>query len=390
MDNSFDRPAAEGGASEATVALKQFVQDFKGFEERVDAKLRTQDDRIARIDRKAATGPRPALGAARDAAPESKALAAYLRSGDDSGLRAAALETKDLVTADPTHGGYLVGGQTAETISTVRRAAGSLRSIANVVQVEGGVFETLIDRADLVTAWVTESDAATETAASSLDRVSIPLHELAAMPKASQRLLEDSAFDVEGWLAGSVAETFARAESAAFIGGDGVTRPKGLLGYELTASREWGKLGYVATGVAGGFDATDPSNDLITLIYDVGARYRANGTFVMNSQTAGFLRKLKDVEGRFLWGESLCVGEPSRLCGYPVVICEDMPDIAADTTPIAFGDFKAAYTIAERPGLHILRDPYSAKPHVQFYVSSRVGGAMVDFDAVRVLKFGVS
>ena len=390
VDHAAQPATGEPATGEPAAMLKQFVKDFRGFQDRIETKLKTQDDRIALVDRKAAAGPRPALGETVERAPEAKALSAYLRHGDESGLRAVSVEGKSLVTTDDAQGGFLVDATTSTEIASVRRAAGSIRSIANVVTVEGGVYDALIDRADLATAWVTEATPSAETAASTLARISITLHELAAMPKASQRLLEDSAFDVERWLAESIAETFARAESAAFINGDGVTMPKGLLSYELSAAGEWGKLGYVATGVAGGFDATDPANDLIDLIYAVGARYRANGAFVMNSKTAGAVRKLKDVDGRFLWGEGLCVGEPARLCGHPVVICEDMPDIATDATPIAFGDFAAAYTIAERPHMRVLRDPYSVKPHVQFYVSSRIGGAVVDFDAVRVLKFGVS
>jgi HK97 family phage major capsid protein len=138
------------------------------------------------------------------------------------------------------------------------------------------------------------------------------------------------------------------------------------------------------------FNSTDPADDIVDLVYSVDARYRANGAFVMNSTTAGAIRKMKDVDGRFLWADQMCEGQPARLFGYPVVICENMPSISADAFAIAFGDFQAGYTIAERPDLRILRDPYSAKPHVQFFVSSRVGGAVVDFDAIRLLKFGVS
>ena len=387
MDHSTDRSAP---STEAAAALTDFVKDFRGFQERLETRLRTQEDRIAQIDRKAAAVSRPALGAAAQPATETKALAAYLRSGDERALAEAAPEGKALITTDETQGGLLVATEAAAQIARVRRDAGSLRSIAHVVTIEGGSYEALVDHADLGTAWVDETTTPGETEAASVSRVSIPLHELAALPKASQRLLEDSAFDVETWLADSISATFSRAEAAAFVNGDGVTMPKGLLTYDHTTTGEWGKIGYVATGVAGGFDTTDPANDLIDLIYSLGARYRANGGFVMNSKTAGVIRKLKDVDGRFLWGESLCVGEPSRLCGYPLTICEEMPDIGPDATPIAFGDFRAGYTIAERPGMRILRDPFSAKPHVQFYVSTRVGGAVVDFDAIRLLKTGLS
>ena len=144
------------------------------------------------------------------------------------------------------------------------------------------------------------------------------------------------------------------------------------------------------TGTDGGFDATNPGDAIIDLVYALGAEYRANGTFVMNSKTAGAVRKLKDNDGRFLWSDGLTAGEPARLLGYPVMIAEDMPDIASDATAIAFGDFGAGYTVAERPDLRVLRDPFSAKPHVLFYATKRVGGAISDYAAIKLLKFGVA
>ena len=146
----------------------------------------------------------------------------------------------------------------------------------------------------------------------------------------------------------------------------------------------------MVTGTDGGFNASNPGDGLIDLVYALGARYRANGTFVMNSRTAGNARKIKDVEGRFIWTDSLASGEPARLLGYPVLICEDMPDIGVGSYSVAFGDFGAGYTVAERRDLRILRDPFSAKPHVLFYATKRVGGDVSDFAAIKLLKFGVS
>ncbi len=125
-------------------------------------------------------------------------------------------------------------------------------------------------------------------------------------------------------------------------------------------------------------------------MYSLGARYRANGSFVMNSKTAGEVRKMKDADGRFLWADSLAAGEPARLLGYRVLIAEDMPDIATDAAAIAFGDFEAGYTVAERPDLRILRDPFSAKPNVLFYATKRVGGDVSDYAAIKLLKFATS
>jgi HK97 family phage major capsid protein len=197
---------------------------------------------------------------------------------------------------------------------------------------------------------------------------------------------------VEGWLADAIAERFSRAENAAFVRGDGVDKPRGFLNYAIApvATAGWGAIGYHPTGAAGGFGGADPANAIIDLVYSLGAKYRANATFVMNSKTAGSVRKMKDADGRFIWAEPSSREQPAILMGYPVLTCEEMPDIAPDTTAVAFGDFRAGYTIAERPDLRILRDPYSAKPHVQFYSAMRVGGDVTDFSAIRLLKFGVA
>ena len=172
----------------------------------------------------------------------------------------------------------------------------------------------------------------------------------------------------------------------AFISGDGVDKPRGFMDHPKVenGSWAWGSLGYRATGLAGDLSA----DDIVDLVYALAAPYRANASFVMNSKTAGRIRKLKDADGRFLWSDGLAAGEPAQLMGYPVLVAEDMPDVATDSFALAFGDFRAGYTVAERPDLRILRDPFSAKPHVLFYATKRVGGDVSDFAAIKLLKFG--
>jgi HK97 family phage major capsid protein len=377
-------------AMEAKAEIGALVRDLKGFQERIEAKMKTHDDRIAMLDRKSAQ--RPAVATAADHAPHRKAIGDYLRHGDENGLRGLSVERKGLTTSVASEGGYLVDGQTAGRISNILRGAGSIRSVATIATVEAGVFEVLVDTGELETGWIVEGASPAETDATRIDKITIPLHELAAMPRASQRLLEDSAFDIEGWLAERIADKFARAENAAFTNGDGVDKPRGFLTHPQVpvANWAWGSLGYVATGAAGGFDATDPADAIVDLIYSLGAQYRGGAVFAMNSKTAGAVRKMKDAEGRFLWAESLSSDQPARLMGYPVVTVEDMPDIGPGAVAIAFGDFGAGYTIAEKSDVRILRDPYSAKPHVQFFASARVGGDVTDFAAIRLLKFSAA
>ena len=388
-----DNPALSGdhvsGVRDMKQAMSSFVSELKSFRDDIQSKLKQTEERLTMLDRKTTFAGRPHLAASPDAgAPHQKAFDAYLRSGDDDALRGLDLEGKAMSSAVAGDGGYLVDPQTAERVKSVLHATASIRSIASVVNVEATSFDVLVDHTDIGAGWATEAGPASETGTPQIDRISIPLHELSAMPKASQRLLDDSAFDIEGWLAGRIADKFARAEAAAFINGDGIDKPKGVLAHPKVDNDvwAWGNIGYVPTGIAGDLDP----DHIVDLVYALGAQYRGNASFVMNSKTAGVVRKLKDNDRRVLWSDGLAAGEPARLMGYPVVIAEDMPDGDTDAFAIAFGDFEAGYTVAERPDLRVLRDPFSAKPHVLFYATKRVGGDVSDFAAIKLLKFGVA
>jgi len=386
-------PGAAGPAEQMTEALAGFLQEFNGFQAEVTSALHQQEERLTMLQAKTMTYGRPALSTAVAMdEPHKKAFSAYLRHGDDEALRGLMLEGKALSTAVPGDGGFLVDPRTADTVKSMLVSTASIRSIASVVTVDASNFDVLIDRSDVGTGWVTETGSVTETATPLIERISIRLHQLAAMPKASQRLLDDSAFDVEGWLAEKIASRFIRSESAAFVNGDGVDKPKGFLlpAKVPNATWTWGNLGYVASGAAADFPTTNAVDCIVNLVYALAAPYRANATFVMNSKTAGAVRKMKDADGRFMWADGLAVAEPPRLMGYPVLVCEDMPDIAANAHAIAFGDFAAGYTIAERTDLRILRDPFSAKPHVLFYATKRVGGDISDYAAIKLLRFALS
>ena len=376
-------------AQDVAEAMTGFVTEFKGFQADLQTKLQQTEERLTMLDRKHMTAARPPLaGAVDQGAPHQKAFNAYLRSGDDDGLRGLELDGKSLSTAVNSDGGYLVDPATSDSVKSVLNATASIRSIASVVNVEATSYDVLVDHGDIGSGWATETSNLTETDTPTIDRITIPLHELSALPKASQRLLDDAAFDIEGWLASRIADKFSRAEAASFVNGNGVDKPKGFLAHTSVDNDVWvwGNLGYVPTGADG--DVTAES--IIDLVYALGAEYRANASFVMNSKTAGLVRKLKDNDGRFLWTDGLAAGQPAVLMGYPVLIAEDMPDATTDATAIAFGDFAAGYTVAERPDLRILRDPFSAKPHVLFYATKRVGGDVSDFAAIKLLKFATA
>ncbi|MEP2682528.1 MAG: phage major capsid protein [Sulfitobacter sp.] len=376
-------------AEEVRQAVSGFVSDFNGFRAEINTKLQQSEERIAMMDRKMTLPARSPLGGAIEQdAPHKKAFDAYLRNGDDDGLRGLELDGKSMSTAMNSDGGYLVDPQTSERVQSVLNSGASIRAIAAVVQVEATSYDVLVDHADVGAGWATESGGQAETDTPQIDRITVPLHELSALPKASQRLLDDSAFDIEGWLAGRIADKFARAEAAAFVSGDGIDKPTGFLSHPAVDNDvwSWGNLGYVPSGT----NANPEADAIIELVYALGAAYRKNAVFVMNSKTTAKVRKLKDTDGRFLWSDGLAAGEPARLMGYPVLVAEDMPDPATDAMAIAFGDFSAGYTVAERPDLRILRDPFSAKPHVLFYATKRVGGDVSDFAAIKLMKFGLA
>jgi len=389
MSDTNGHDGALSPAEDVRRAMSGFVAQMKGFQADIETKFSQTEERMNMLDRKTLNAARTPLAGATDVvAPHKKAFNAYVRSGDDDGLRGLHLEGKALSTAMNSDGGYLVDPQTSETVKSVLNTTASIRAIATVVNVEATSYDVLVDHTDVGAGWATEASIVGESATPQIDRITVQLHELSAMPKASQRLLDDSAFDIEGWLAGRIADKFARAEAGAFINGDGIDKPRGILAHPKVDNDVWvwGNLGYVPTGVSG--EVTPDA--IVEVVYALGAQYRANASFVMNSKTAGLVRKLKDMDGRFVWSDGLAAGEPARLMGYPVLIAEDMPDAGANAYAIAFGDFNAGYTIAERPDLRILRDPFSAKPHVLFYATKRVGGDVSDFAAIKLLKFGTA
>ena len=291
-------------------------------------------------------------------------------------------------------GGAIVPEQLASQIQNRLTDISPIRSIANVVNVSSADFTIPVNVRGSASRWSGESDDRNpETATPTIRPVKPTFGEVNAFPVVSNHLIDDSAYDIGGFITSNAATDFAEAEGAAFIAGNGTNKPTGFLAVapELSddATRTAGALQYMASGDAAGFPATDPADVLVDLVYSLRAGYRANASWVMNSKTAATVRKFKDSEGRFMWADSLAAGQPARLLGYPVVIAEDMPDIAANAFPIAFGDFKAGYTIADRTGTRLIRDEVTKKGFTGFYLSRRVGGIVTDDSAIKLLKVEV-
>jgi HK97 family phage major capsid protein len=265
-----------------------------------------------------------------------------------------------------------------------------IRAIASVRQVSAAVLKKPFSVSGPAVGWVAETAARPQTNTATLAELQFPTMELYAMPAATASLLEDAVVDLDQWISSEVEAAFAEQEGAAFVSGDGNSKPKGFLSYDKVAESawEWGKVGYTLTGVAGALPAEDASDVLIDTIYALKAGYRQNANWVMNRKTQAAIRKLKDGDGNYLWQPPAAPGQKAMLMGFPLVEAEDMPDIGNDATPVAFGDFGRGYLVVDRAGVRVLRDPYSAKPYVLFYTTKRVGGGVQDFDAIKLLKFG--
>ena len=358
-------------------ALEREDEDVAALKEEVAALK-------ARVDAQAIAGARPALSGAK--AEASPFVERYLRKGLEAGV-----ELKALSGVTDAAGGYAVPEELDQAIDKTLTAISPIRAIANVVKVGSAGYRKLVTTGGTPSGWVAETAGRPETGTPDFQEIAPPFGELYANPAASQAMLDDAAFDVEAWLAHEIATEFARAEGAAFVTGNGTNRPKGFLAEPLSAAldsvRAFGTLQFVSTGVAGGFPAEAPQDKLIDLVQALRSPYRQGAVFVMNSASAARIRKFKTDDGAFLWQPGLVAGQPDTLLGYPVVEAEDMPDIAADSLSIAFGNFKAGYLIAERSQTQILRDPFTNKPFVHFYATKRVGGQVMNSEAIKLLKF---
>ncbi len=368
LDSSFDLVTRMDSAEQGLEALRGDVDEVK-----------------SRLDRVGRAAVRPVIAAAGETAPSLELkgfVEGYLRSGRES-------EWKSLSGAVAADGGYAVPREIDAMIAARLRNISPIRAIAQVVQTGTAGYRKLITTSSAASGWVSETAARPVTGTPSFAEIVPPTGELYANPAASQAMLDDVQFDVPEWLAGEIATEFARAEGAAFVSGTGTNQPMGFLTGATSASvdsaRTFGTLQHIVSGNASGFD-TAPELKLIDLVQSLKAGHRQGASWVMNSKTLAAVRKLKATDGSFLWQPGVMEGQPNRLLGYPVVEAEDMPDIAANALPIAFGNFRAGYLIAERSATSILRDPFTNKPYVHFYATKRIGGQILDSDAIKVLK----
>lgn len=380
--------------------LNELSNAFVDFRQRNDARL---GDIEAALDESTVRAAALQINGGGSRQPVDRAytetFGSYFRKGsDEPDLRQAnatgyrATVHAAMSVADPSSGGYLAPTEWDRRVQEELLILSPMRRIADVRSTTVSAFSTLWNNRGFASGWVGETAARPETATASLDPIEFPAGEIYANPAITQRLLDDADFDVAAWLSSQVAQEFAIQEGIAFITGNGVNKPNGLLTYAPggvnAATHPGGALEVENSGSAAALGANDgaASDRLVQFLYNLATPYRRNGTFLMNSQTASAIARLKNGSGDYIWRDGFKAGEPATLLGRPVEIDETMPAIAAGTLPIAFGDFKRGYVINDRMGVRVLRDPYTAKPYVLFYTTKRVGGGLMDPNAIRLLK----
>lgn len=376
-------------ATDIAELLQKQGDAFEEFQAKNSARMRNIETELGNIVKKA-NRPGASLSAfdSSEDKEHKQAFMDYMRTG-----READLERKSMATNADPDGGYLVPRQIDSEITKVLRELSPMRQIARVAQVESGDFSMLHSVGGTGYSWVGEEASRPQTGTPRFNEIKPVIGEIYAMPPITQKLLDDSGFDLETWLMDELSEVFAAGEGAAFITGDGINKPRGIITNSIASTADGTRsetaLQYVASGAAGAFAGSNPADKLVHLVHSLKPRYRKGASWLLNTNSLEQVRTLKDGQGNYIWRAGVEAGQPDALLGYPVFEDENMPDIAADSLSIAFGNFQRGYTIVDR-NTTMLRDPFTAKPYVLFYTTKRVGGAMRDFRAIKLMKFAAS
>lgn len=418
-DQRLAEIAAKGTASADVVAKVEAanadITKIRAEVEQLNTKLRATEDLVARIEtlgRRVEDEPARkerahaldffALVASRrqQVAPETvsdtqleqyrlygRGFRQYVRRGIDAvsqDIRAAMT-----VGTDP-EGGYLVPPDLTGRIATLLYETSPMRSVCSVSQTSRKEKKGRNDLDEAGGGWTGETTTPTETGSPKLGEWQIPIHDQFAEPRVTQDELDDADFDVDGWLTRKIADKLARLEATANVGGNGIAKPRGFTTYAagVPSASAWNVIEQVNTGAAGAFAAAPNGGDVfLTTIGKLKVGYRARARFAMNRTTEAEARKLKDSNGAYIWQPGLQAGTPAQIAGHGTVLFEDMAAIAADSLSIALADFMEAYEIVDRKGLTLIRDNLTAKPWIKFYTTRRVGGDVVNFEAIKLIKF---
>ena len=397
--------APRADVSDPNVLLAELNTAFAAFRDKNDEALGAKvDDAVltehverintsisdleAAIDKVLAEQANPAAGEKPLRDPEySEDFRAYFQGGVES---QKLNEVKAAATKTDGEGGYLAPVEWDRTVTDRLKQITMMREYADVIEISGAGFSKVFNDRNIGSGWVGETAARPETGTPGLNSLSFPLGELYANPAATQGLLDDAEVDVEAWLASEVEVEFSRQEGLAFLSGDGINKPHGILTYvegaANAARHPWGAIEVVNSGAA----TTLTGDGFMDLIYALPEEYEANARLFLNRTSSGRARKLKDGQGNYLWQPSYQLGQPTTIGGVPTAHLPGMPTVEADAIAALYGDMRMAYQIVDRIGLRVLRDPYTNKPYVHFYTTKRVGGGVKNPDAMKALKIAAN
>ncbi|NKI99595.1 phage major capsid protein [Novosphingobium sp. SG707] len=386
MRAKYDEELAAVRAGQSDIVRTEEVNRINASITELTNTLNAQQEAIAAAAALGGNG-RNALSA--EARQHAETFNRWFRRGDQSAEAALGdLQVRaGLTTQSDPDGGWLVPEEMDRTITRVLSVVSAMRGLSRVITTASGEYSALVSQGGAGAGWVGEEEARPKTGTPTLSKIELPTGEIYASPAATQRVLDDGYLDVAQWVADEVSITFAEAEGAAFISGNGINKPRGFLSYTAidNASYAWGKIGFKVTGAAAAFAATSPTDALMDLYYSLKAGYRNGASFITSDAVLGTIRKFKDGQGNYIWAPPTS-DMPGTILGKPVYTDDNMPALGANAFPVAFGNFARAYTIVDRMGTRILRDPFTNKPNVLFYTTKRVGGGVTNFEAIKLLK----
>lgn len=355
---------------ELHTCVKDFTIAQEGKITRIEETIGKTSDRLSQVE---VALKRPYLIESK--ADKAEGFGRFLRKGIDE------VSAKAMISSNDATGGYLIPSSAVNLINQHLQSRSTIRRLATIATINNDVMDLLVEKTEPDVGWVAEADKRDDTATPELVKISIPVHEVYAKPKVSQRMLDDSAINIESWLSERIADKMAKTENQAFLYGDGGVKPKGILSYPTVeiGKGEWGKLESVTIDLS----KTKNADQLIEAFYAMRSDYLEGACWVMSRKSAAAIRMIKDGNGSYMWQAAIAADQPNLLMGYPVYLCDD---INPEHEKVIFANIAKAYQVVDRSQMNVLRDPYSAKPYVEFYATKRVGGDVINFDAIKVVN----
>lgn len=418
IGNAFDEYKKTNDARIEAVKSGNSTADFDAKLARMDAHIDSLSDVKTKLEKMETKLARPGSfgngkddGESKESVEYRHAFIDWMRSPSDherqqkATAAAKALEARNradiretrstqVITSTAAAGGYALPEQIERQISRITVDISPIRQIATVRTCGTSDYKELIDVGGGAFEWLGEGDTRNQTNTPDLAEVAPTFGMASAKPQATEESLDDLFFNVEDWLTTSAAEAIAAGEGAAFVSGNGTKKPTGFLAGPTPVStadsgRAFGTLQYIASAQAAAMPTTPDT--FYDIVYALRARYRANAKWVTSKLVLATMRKYKEATtNAYMWQPGLSAGQPDMFAGYPVIEAEDMPAVGAGAFPLAFGDFREGYLIADRVGMRITRDEITAPGFVKFYIRKRVGGKLRNTQAIKLLKIAAS